>query len=172
MNPLHTPTPSSSPCVSTFTAASAATDGPWHTLALMPSHPVQVLDFRAGEIALLEVEQGCAWVTCDGVLEDYFLSARQRLSFAGPVRVRVGAEGQRPARLLWSKHKAAAGAAYPAAPAVAVAAPLNLVMVVPGASKNISSTSTTAVTVTEPIVATANPTRCGLSSGGALHTMA
>ena len=42
------------------------------------------------------------WVTCDGLMEDYFLEAGQRLSFAGPVRLRVSAEGHRPARLNWA----------------------------------------------------------------------
>lgn len=74
--------------------------------ALPPLQAVQVLDFRAGEIALLEVEQGRVWVTCDGLLEDYFLEAGQRLSFTGPVRLRVSAEGHRPARLSWAKHRA------------------------------------------------------------------
>lgn len=86
-----------------------------------PRQAVQVLDFRAGEIALLEVEDGRVWVTCDGLLEDYFLEAGQRLSFTGPARLRVSAEGPRTARLLWARHQAEAGAAYP--PAATVPAP-------------------------------------------------
>jgi hypothetical protein len=66
---------------------------------------VRVLDFRRNETALLEVEQGRAWVTCDGRLEDYFLEPGQRLSFAGPVRLRVSAEGSRAARLAWTRHQ-------------------------------------------------------------------
>ena len=91
----------------------------WKRQPLPPLQAVQVLDFRAGDIALLEVEQGRVWVTCDGLLEDYFLEAGQRLSFAGPVRLRVSAEGHRPARLNWAQHRAMAGAAYPPAPAAA-----------------------------------------------------
>ena len=82
-----------------------------------PRQAVQVLDFRAGEIALLEVEDGRVWVTCDGLLEDYFLESGQRLSFTGPARLRVSAEGPRAARLLWARHPAGAGAAYPPAAA-------------------------------------------------------
>ncbi len=70
-----------------------------------PLQAVQALEFRTGETGLLEVEQGRVWVTCDGLLEDYFLDAGQRLSFAGPVRLRVSAEGGRPARLSWARHR-------------------------------------------------------------------
>ena len=93
----------------------------WKRQPLPPRQAVQVLDFRAGEIALLEVEDGRVWVTCDGLLEDYFLEAGQRLSFTGPARLRVSAEGPRTTRLLWARHQAEAGAAYP--PAVTVPAP-------------------------------------------------
>lgn len=75
----------------------------WRRQPLPPLQAVQSLEFRAGEIALLEVEQGRVWVTCDGLLEDYFLEAGQRLSFTGPVRLRVSAEGQRPATLAWAR---------------------------------------------------------------------
>jgi len=74
----------------------------WQRQALPPPQAVQVLSFRHGETALLEVEQGRVWVTCDGRLEDYFLDAGQRLSFPGPVRLRVSAEGG-PARLCWAR---------------------------------------------------------------------
>lgn len=77
---------------------------------------MQVLDFRAGDIALIDVEQGRVWVTCDGVLEDYFLDAGQRLSFTGPVQLRVSSEGHRPARLSWARQKAMDGATYPPSP--------------------------------------------------------
>jgi hypothetical protein len=87
---------------------------------------VQALDVRAGEIALLEVEDGRVWVTCDGLLEDYFLDAGQRLSFTGPVRLRVSAEGPGAARLLWARHPAEAGVAYPPA-ATPTAQPLTVV---------------------------------------------
>jgi hypothetical protein len=93
----------------------------WKRQPLPPLQAVQVLDFRAGEVALLEVEQGRVWVTCDGLLEDYFLEAGQRLSFAGPVRLRVSAEGHRPAQLSWAQHRAVEGAAYPPAPSAAAA---------------------------------------------------
>lgn len=76
----------------------------WKRQPLPPLQAVQVLDFAAGDTALLEVEQGRVWVTCDGLLEDYFLEAGQRLSFTGPVRLRVSAEGQRPARLNWARY--------------------------------------------------------------------
>jgi hypothetical protein len=88
----------------------------WKRQPLPPLQAVQVLDFRAGDIALLEVEQGRVWVTCDGLLEDYFLEAGQRLSFTGPVRLRVSAEGHRPARLNWAQHRAPQGAGCPPAP--------------------------------------------------------
>lgn len=89
----------------------------WKRQPLPPRQAVQVLDFRADEIALLEVEDGRVWVTCDGLLEDYFLESGQRLSFTGPARLRVSAEGPRAARLLWARHPAGAGAAYPPAAA-------------------------------------------------------
>ena len=117
MNSLHIPTPPS-PALPTQPAAPLITLQ-WKRHPLPPLHAVQVLDFRAGDIALLEVEQGRVWVTCDGLLEDYFLEAGQRLSFTGPVRLRVSAEGHRPARLNWAKHQAVDGAAYPSAPAAA-----------------------------------------------------
>jgi hypothetical protein len=78
----------------------------WKRQPLPPLQAVQSLEFGTGEIALLEVEQGRVWVTCDGLLEDYFLEAGQRLSFRGPVRLRVSAEGQRPARLAWARQAA------------------------------------------------------------------
>lgn len=78
----------------------------WHTQPLPPQQAVQVLDFRRGETALLEVEHGRVWVTCDGRLEDYFLDAGQRLSFAGPARLRVSAESSQ-ARLCWARLRGA-----------------------------------------------------------------
>lgn len=114
MNSLHT-TPSPSLHNSTLSTDTARLQ--WQRLPLSPLQTVQVLDFRAGDIALIEVEQGRVWVTCDGVLEDYFLDAGQRLSFTGPVQLRVSAEGHRPARLSWARQKAVDGAAYPPAPA-------------------------------------------------------
>jgi hypothetical protein len=117
MNTLHTPTPPS-PTLPTQPAVPLTLQ--WKRQPLPPLQAVQVLDFRAGEIALLEVEQGRIWVTCDGLLEDYFLEAGQRLSFTGPVRLRVSAEGHRPARLSWAKHRAVEGATYPPAAAVTV----------------------------------------------------
>ncbi len=101
MNSLHTPTPPS-PTLLDQPAVPLALQ--WKRQPLPPLQAVQVLDFRAGEIALLEVEQGRVWVTCDGLLEDYFLEAGQRLSFTGPVRLRVSTEGQRPASLNWAQH--------------------------------------------------------------------
>ena len=92
----------------------------WKRQPLPPLQAVQVLDFRAGDTALLEVEHGRVWVTCDGLLEDYFLDAGQRLTFTGPVRLRVSAEGHCPARLNWARYaqaeaKLPAQAALPAA---------------------------------------------------------
>ncbi|MDH4416655.1 MAG: DUF2917 domain-containing protein [Acidovorax sp.] len=116
MNSLHHTNPPS-PAAPTRPAAPLTLQ--WKRQPLPPLQAVQVLDFRAGEIALLEVEQGRIWLTCDGLLEDYFLEAGQRLSFAGPVRLRVSADGQRPARLSWARHHAVPGAAYPPAPAAA-----------------------------------------------------
>lgn len=118
MNSLHT-TPPPSPHNSTLPTPAAHLQ--WQRLPLSPLQTVQVLDFRVGEIALIEVEQGRVWVTCDGVLEDYFLDAGQRLSFTGPAQLRVSAEGHRPARLSWAQQKAVDGAAYP--PAAATASP-------------------------------------------------
>ncbi|MBU1353233.1 MAG: DUF2917 domain-containing protein [Gammaproteobacteria bacterium] len=121
MNSLHnTPTPSS-PTLPTQPAVPLTLQ--WKRQPLPPLQAVQVLDFRAGDVALLEVEQGRVWVTCDGLLEDYFLEAGQRLSFTGPIRLRVSAEGHRPARLNWAQHRAVEGAAYPPAPAPAPATP-------------------------------------------------
>ena len=99
---------------------------PWKRQPLPPRQAVQALDFRAGEIALLEVEDGRVWVTCDGLLEDYFLEAGQRLSFTGPARLRVSAEGPRTALLLWARHPAEAGIAYPPT-ATPTAQPLTVV---------------------------------------------
>ena len=113
MNSLNTATPPS-PTLPCQTAEPLSLQ--WNRQPLPPLQAVQVLDFRAGDIALLEVEHGRVWVTCDGLLEDYFLDAGQRLSFAGPVRLRVSAEGRRPARLNWARHPAVPGAAYPPAP--------------------------------------------------------
>ncbi|WP_298212774.1 DUF2917 domain-containing protein [Acidovorax sp.] len=116
MNSLHTPTPPS-PALPTQPAVPLTLQ--WKRQPLPPLQAVQVLDFRAGDIALLEVEQGRVWVTCDGLLEDYFLEAGQRLSFTGPVRLRVSAEGHRPAHLNWAKRRAES-AAYSPAPAGAL----------------------------------------------------
>lgn len=110
MNSLHHTNPPS-PAAPTRPAAPLTLQ--WKRQPLPPLQAVQVLDFRAGEIALLEVEQGRIWLTCDGLLEDYFLEAGQRLSFAGPVRLRVSADGQRPARLSWAKHRAGESAKCP-----------------------------------------------------------
>lgn len=110
MNTLHTPTPPS-PTLPTQPAVPLTLQ--WKRQPLPPLQAVQVLDFRAGDIALLEVEQGRVWVTCDGLLEDYFLEAGQRLSFTGPVRLRVSAEGRQPARLNWAKHRAGESATCP-----------------------------------------------------------
>lgn len=110
MNTLHTPTPPS-PALPSQPAVPLTLQ--WKRQPLPPLQAVQVLDFRAGEIALLEVEQGRVWVTCDGLLEDYFLEAGQRLSFTGPVRLRVSAEGRQPARLNWAQHSARESTAGP-----------------------------------------------------------
>lgn len=88
--------PGTAPCPAPLAAQ-------WKRQPLPPLQAVQSLEFGAGEVALLEVEQGRVWVTCDGLLEDYFLEAGQRLSFTGPVRLRVSAEGQRPATLAWAR---------------------------------------------------------------------
>lgn len=117
MNSLHATTTPPSPALPCQTAEPLSLQ--WNRQPLPPLQAVQVLDFRAGDIALLEVEHGRVWVTCDGLLEDYFLDAGQRLSFTGPVRLRVSAEGRRPARLSWARHPAVPGAAYPPAPAAA-----------------------------------------------------
>lgn len=113
MNSLQTPTPPS-PALPSQPAVPLTLQ--WKRQPLPPLQAVQVLDFRAGNIALLEVEQGRVWVTCDGLLEDYFLEAGQRLSFTGPVRLRVSAEGHRPARLNWAQHRAVTGAAAASQP--------------------------------------------------------
>ena len=135
---LHTPTPPS-PTLPAQPAVPLTLQ--WKRQPLPPLQAVQVLDFRAGDIALLEVEQGRVWVTCDGLLEDYFLEPGQRLSFTGPVRLRVSAEGNRPAKLNWAKHRAAEGAAYPQAP---VPAPQALA-VVPRAASPLGAVSAVSV---------------------------
>lgn len=84
------------------TAPSAPLALQWQRQSLPPRQAVQVLAFQRGETALLAVEHGRVWLTCDGRLEDYFLDAGQRLSFTGPVRLRVSAEGG-PARLCWAR---------------------------------------------------------------------
>lgn len=123
MNTQPRPTPSSPTAAQ---PAPGALPLQWKRQPLPPRQAVQALDFRAGEIALLEVEDGRVWVTCDGLLEDYFLEAGQRLSFTGPARLRVSAEGPRTARLLWARHPAEAGVAYPPA-ATPGAQPLTVV---------------------------------------------
>ena len=128
MNTQPCPTlPSPTPA----TPAQGALSLQWKRQPLPPLQAVQVLEFAKGEIALLEVEDGRVWVTCDGLMEDYFLEAGQRLSFTGPVRLRVSAEGRRPARLNWARHQPKAGATY--APAAA-AAPMQPLTVVPAAA--------------------------------------
>lgn len=112
MNSLHTPSPASPTVPSPRPQALALQ---WNRQPLPPLQAVQALEFRSGETALLEVEQGRVWVTCDGLLEDYFLDAGQRLSFTGPVRLRVSAEGSRPARLSWARHRTAEAASLAAA---------------------------------------------------------
>lgn len=102
MNSLHSPSPAL-PTVPPLRPQALALQ--WNRQPLPPLQAVQVLAFHAGETGLLEVEQGRVWVTCDGLLEDYFLDAGQRLSFTGPVRLRVSAEGSRPARLNWARHR-------------------------------------------------------------------
>ncbi|KRC16925.1 hypothetical protein ASE31_07435 [Acidovorax sp. Root217] len=102
MNSLHTPSPAL-PTVPPLRPQALALQ--WNSQPLPPLQAVQALEFRTGETGLLEVEQGRVWVTCDGLLEDYFLDAGQRLSFAGPVRLRVSAEGGPPARLSWARHR-------------------------------------------------------------------
>ncbi|MBY0408834.1 MAG: DUF2917 domain-containing protein [Burkholderiaceae bacterium] len=119
MNSLHTPTPPS-PALQSQSAAPLTLQ--WKRQPLPPLQAVQVLDFRAGHIALLEVEQGRVWLTCDGLLEDYFLEAGQRLSLTGPVRLRVSAEGIRPARLIWAQQRAVEVLASPHSPAASPAA--------------------------------------------------
>lgn len=114
-NTPHTPTPPS-PALPAQPAVPLTLQ--WKRQPLPPLQAVQVLNFRAGDIALLEVEQGRVWVTCDGLLEDYFLEAGQRLSFTGPVRLRVSADGHRPARLNWARLPAVKGDAYPPAPSM------------------------------------------------------
>lgn len=94
--PILEPPPCPTPCPGPLATQ-------WKRQPLPPLQAVQSLEFSTGEVALLEVEQGRVWVTCDGQLEDYFLEAGQRLSFTGPVRLRVSAEGQRPARLAWAR---------------------------------------------------------------------
>jgi hypothetical protein len=129
MNSLHAPT-LPSPALPTRPAVPLTLQ--WKRQPLPPLQAVQVLDFRAGDIALLEVEQGRVWVTCDGLLEDYFLEAGQRLSFTGPVRLRVSAEGHRPARLNWARHaRRDEGAALALAP---VKAPVGTVQWPAGAA--------------------------------------
>lgn len=114
MNSLHTPSPAL-PTVPPLRPQALALQ--WNRQPLPPPQAVQTLEFRTGETALLEVEQGRVWVTCDGLLEDYFLEAGQRLSFTGPVRLRVSAEGQRPARLNWARlHASEAAGVRTAAP--------------------------------------------------------
>jgi len=76
----------------------------WQRQTLPPQRAAQVLALRRGETALLAVEQGRVWVTCDGRPEDHFLDAGQRLAFTGPARLRVSAEGG-PARLCWARGK-------------------------------------------------------------------
>lgn len=121
MNSLHTTTPPSPPLLKLFTQPAAPLTVQWKRQPLEPQQTVQVLDFCAGDIALLEVEQGRVWVTCDGLLEDYFLEAGQRLSFTGPARLRVSAEGTQPARLIWAQQRAVEFAAYPPSPAASPA---------------------------------------------------
>jgi hypothetical protein len=111
MNSLTSPLPPL-PVPPSHTAVPLALQ--WKRQPLPPLQAVQVLDFAAGDTALLEVEHGRVWVTCDGLLEDYFLEAGQRLTFTGPVRLRVSAEGQRPARLNWARYTQSEGATLPA----------------------------------------------------------
>ncbi|WCM89398.1 DUF2917 domain-containing protein [Acidovorax sp. NCPPB 3576] len=95
MNSLTHPTPAALPSLPAAAGTSAAH---W---TLLPLAPVQTLACPAHQSAVLEVLQGCAWVTCDGCEEDYFLAAGERLDLPGPATLRVSAEGAQAAWLAW-----------------------------------------------------------------------
>ncbi|GKS75494.1 DUF2917 domain-containing protein [Acidovorax sp. SUPP950] len=103
MKSLTHPTPAARPSLPAAAVPSAT-----HR-TLRPLAPVQTLACPAHQSAVLEVVQGCAWVTCDGCEEDYFLAAGERLDLHGPATLRVSAEGAQAARLAWRCGPAAHG---------------------------------------------------------------
>ena len=54
-------------------------------------HAAASLDLRAGDRLRLSTRNGTAWVTKEGVSEDFVLSASRPLSFNGPGRVVIEA---------------------------------------------------------------------------------
>lgn len=86
---------------------SLQSSAPWLRECLPPLQPVRTLRIPPGQTAVLEAENGRIWVTCDGRPEDLFLQAGQRLSFTGPARLRVSAQGSEAARLRWARVSAA-----------------------------------------------------------------
>lgn len=60
---------------------------------LRNTQAVQHIRVPAKMAAVLQVEQGLVWLTCDGRLEDHFLAAGECLTLQGPARLRLSAEG-------------------------------------------------------------------------------
>lgn len=66
-------------------------------IALDSAGHTQSLDCPQG--AEIQVLQGCIWLTCEGLSDDHFLTAGQRLHLGFAARLHLSAEGRQPARL-------------------------------------------------------------------------
>lgn len=60
---------------------------------LQNTQAVQHIHVPARMAAVIQVEQGLVWLTCDGRLEDHFLAAGECTTLQGPVHLRLSAEG-------------------------------------------------------------------------------
>ncbi|BEU95261.1 hypothetical protein ACDW_09660 [Acidovorax sp. DW039] len=60
---------------------------------LQNTQAVQHIHVPARMAAVIQVEQGLVWLTCDGRLEDHFLAAGECTTLLGPARLRLSAEG-------------------------------------------------------------------------------
>lgn len=57
---------------------------------LEPGQPVHTLVIARGHAVELTTATGCTWLTRDGALEDWFLSAGCQLTVQGPACLRLG----------------------------------------------------------------------------------
>lgn len=107
--PLYSPASASEP-----PASCAPAPSPWQHHTLPADAPARLLTLRPGETAVLQATQGRLWVTCEGWLEDYFLSAEQSLACDGPARLHIGAaDAGAAARIACWRQRSPGGQARP-----------------------------------------------------------